>query len=160
MDHKTTNKKMNQYIKELFHEEDWHLRAEAALQLGHLKDARATNLLCRALQKEEDPSVVNRIIEALGKIGDPRATIRIIERLEKEIKKEPLDKFKITYMIESLMELQDKRALTPISRFLNSEDQDLKDLAEKAFDKILPNWREIIEKERNKSVSDIFHLKM
>ena len=79
MDWNSRNANFNALINQLFHGQGWNNRADAALELGLLKDARAVNLLCRALQSERDPGVLNNIIEALGRIGDPKATLRIIE---------------------------------------------------------------------------------
>jgi HEAT repeat protein len=62
MDWHTRNANFNDLIKQLFHEKDAEKRAEAARQLGFLKDGRAVNLLCRALNVEDEPMVVNRII--------------------------------------------------------------------------------------------------
>ncbi|MFX1394674.1 MAG: HEAT repeat domain-containing protein [Promethearchaeota archaeon] len=155
------NKEFNALIKELFQAEDWQKRSEAARQLGYMRDGRAVNLLCRALRSEKDKMVQNRIIEAMGRIGDGRATLRIIEKMSEELKSNNIDKYRIIYMIESLTNIKDKRALTYIGQFLNSPDKDLKKLAEKAFDKIEPNWRQIIEKERKeKSIEEIFKNKI
>jgi len=155
------NKEFNALIKELFHAENWQKRAEAARQLGYMRDGRAVNLLCRALRSENDKMVQNRIIEAMGRIGDGRATLRIIEKMSEELKSNNLDKYRIIYMIESLTNIKDKRALAYIGQFLNSPDEDLKKLAEEAFDRIEPNWRQIIEKERKKkSIEEIFKNKI
>jgi HEAT repeat protein len=154
------NEKYNQLIKQLFHDKDWHQRADAARELGFMKDGRSVNLLCRALRNEEEFMVQNRIIEALGRIGDSRATMRIIEVLEEEVDKHLSDKFRIIFIIEALSNLKDKRALVYLAPFLNSPDEELKTLAEKAFDKIEPNWRLIMEREmKRKSVEEIFKIK-
>lgn len=154
------NEKYNQLIKQLFHDKDWHKRADAARELGFMKDARCVNLLCRALRSEEEFMVQNRIIEALGRIGDSRATMRIIEVLEAEADKHLSDKFRIIFIIEALSNLKDKRALVYIAPFLNSADEELKTLAEKAFDRIEPDWRLIMEREmKRKSVEEIFKIK-
>ncbi|MFO8019592.1 MAG: HEAT repeat domain-containing protein [Promethearchaeia archaeon] len=152
------NKLYNSLIRNVFHHDDWQERAEAARKLGYLKDKRATNLLCKALRKEEDHLVVNRIIEALGRIGDPRATMRIIEKLKEELDKFKGDKFRIKYIIESLTRLKDKRALPYIGPFLRSSDEDLKKLAKEAFDIIEPEWEKILEKEKtkDKTIESIF----
>ena len=143
------NEKFNGLIRQLFHGESWKDRAEAARELGFMKDARATNLLCRALRKEEeDQMVFNRIIEALGRIGDKKATMRIIEKLEEELNKFEGNKYSVVFIIESLTKLKDKRALPYLSPFLQSSDDDLRYLTEKAFDAILPDWRTIIEKKK------------
>ena len=155
------NKDFNELLRRIFHSEDWHDRAEAARQLGIMKDARAVNLLCRALRSEENLMVQNRIMEALGKIGDGRATLRIIEKLKEELNQDNIDKFRITYIIESLANIGDRRALVYLGALLNSNDHELKHLAEKAFDKIEPNWRDIIEKKmKEKSFEDIFNIKL
>ena len=152
------NEEFNGFIKQLFHDENWQERAEAARQLGLLKDGRATNLMCRALRKEQDEMVCNKIIEALGRIGDAKATMIIIEKLRQVIEKSDIDKFSLIYIIEGLINLKDKRALIYIGTFLNSEDDELRSLTKKAFDTIEPNWREIIKKElkKNQAINDIF----
>ncbi len=151
------NKEFNDLINQLFHDEDWQKRAEAARQLGLKRDGRAVNLLCRALRKEDERIVQNRIIEALGRIGDGRATIRIIEKMEENINQGNLDKYRIIYIIESLTRIKDKRALSYIGRFLRSTDEEVRKLAENAFNIIEPNWREIVDKERKKlSIEEIF----
>ena len=151
------NKEFNALINQLFHDEDWQKRADAARQLGLKRDGRAVNLLCRALRKEDERIVQNRIIEALGRIGDGRATIRIIEKMEENINQGNLDKYRIIYIIESLTRIKDKRALSYIGRFLRSTDEEVRKLAENAFNIIEPNWREIVDKERKKlSIEEIF----
>ncbi|TFG09066.1 MAG: HEAT repeat domain-containing protein [Promethearchaeota archaeon] len=155
------NEKYNKFIRQLFHAENWHERAEAARQLGIMKDARVVNLLCRALRSEEEFMVQNRIIEALGKIGDSRATMRIIEKLDNEVDKNYSDKFRLIFILEALSNLKDKRSLVSIAPFLNSPDEELKELAEKAFDKIEPDWRLIMERElKKKSIEEIFKIKL
>lgn len=153
------NKEYNGILNQLFLDESWKKRAEAAQNLGLMRDARSVNLLCRALRSEKDKMVQNRIIEALGKIGDGRATLRITEILEEELKNDTIDKFRLIYIIESLMNIKDKRALMYIGQFLNSEDEDLQKLTEKAFDVIEPKWHDIVEKERKKSIEEIFKAK-
>jgi HEAT repeat protein len=161
MEHKRKNELFNNLIKQLFHDESWQKRAEAARQLGFLKDARVTNLLCRAINLEKDPSVISRIIEAMGMIGDPKATLMIIEKLKQEMDKTESDKFKIKNMIESLINLKDKRALVYIGPFLNSADENLKKLATRAFDVIEPNWRaKITQGNRDKSIQEIFKVNL
>lgn len=163
MDWHKKNTNFNALIKQLFHDRDHQKRAEAARQLGFLRDGRAVNLLCRALKNEYDPMVINRIIEALGQIGDGRATLGIIEKLKEEFDKPEIEKnkLKIIFIIESLMKIKDKRALVFIGPFLNSTDDKLKNLAQKAFDEIEPNWRYILEKERQeKSIQDIFRVRL
>jgi HEAT repeat protein len=150
------NAEFNALIKQLFHEKNWQKRAEAARLLGLKKDGRATNLLCRALRSEEDHMVVNKIIEALGRIGDGRATLRIIEKLAEEQEKEEIDKFRIIYIIESLTKIRDKRALSYIGHLLDSSDDDIKEVTLMAFDVIEPKWKEIIKRERNKTIQEIF----
>ncbi|NVM34665.1 MAG: HEAT repeat domain-containing protein [Candidatus Lokiarchaeota archaeon] len=150
------NAEFNALIKQLFHDNDWQKRAEAARQLGMLKEGRATNLMCRALRSENDYIVINKIIEALGRIGDGRATLRIIEKLKEEQEKNEIDKFRIIYILESLIKLKDKRALSYLGPLLDSSDENIKNLALKAFDVIEPNWKEIIERERTKSIQEIF----
>ncbi|MFX1572232.1 MAG: HEAT repeat domain-containing protein [Promethearchaeota archaeon] len=156
MDWNEINAMFNALIKQLFHNENWQKRADAARQLGILKDGRAINLLCRALRTEEDHIVINKIIESLGRIGDGRATLRIIEKLKEEKEKTNPDKYRIIYILESLRRIKDKRALFYISSFLESSDEEIRELAYKTFEIIEPNWKEIIKKERNKSIQEIF----
>ena len=154
------NAEFNALIKQLFHDEDWHKRAEAARLLGLLKDGRATNLMCRALRIEKDHMVINKIIEALGRIGDGRATLRIVEKFKEEQEKIEIDKFRIIYIIDSLTKIKDKRALTYLGSLLLSSDEEIKNLALKAFDIIEPNWKEIVKKKRHKSIQEIFKSKI
>ena len=155
------NIKYNSLVKQLFHDEDWQKRADAARELGIMKEGRAVNLLCRALRTEEDHLVINRLIEALGRIGDGRATLRIIEKLKEEINKSKIDKYRVIYIIEALKEIKDKRALEYIGPLLSSSDEEIKLLAENAFDTIKPNWREIVKEERKeKSIQDIFKVNL
>ena len=161
MDHKAQNKLFNNLIKKLFHDEDWQERAEAAKQLGFLKDGRATNLLCRALKSDKNPIVKDRIVEAMGRIGDPKATLSVIKTFKEEIGKSDFDKVRIQSIIESLRSLKDKRALVYIGPLLNSDDEKLRNSAINAFDIIEPNWREIVQKKsREKTIQDIFNIKM
>ncbi len=142
------NVKFNTIIKLLFHDEDWQKRADAARELGIMKEGRSVNLLCRALRSEEDHLVINKIIEALGRIGDSRATLRIIEKLKDELNTSEIDKYRIIYIIEALKKIKDKRALEYIGTFLSSSDEEVKILAQETFDAIEPNWKEIIKRER------------
>lgn len=155
------NVNFNALIRQIFHENDKEKRAEAARQLGFLKDGRAVNLLCRALKLERDSIVSNRIIEAMGRIGDGRSTLIILEKLKEELNNTDPDKLKLVYTIESLMRIKDKRALPYIAYFLNSDDDELRNLSERAFDVIEPDWREIVKKERReKSIQDIFKINL
>jgi HEAT repeat protein len=153
------NVEFNALIKQLFHDDDWQKRADAARQLGILKDGRATNLMCRALKSEKEPIALNKIIEALGRIKDGRATLGIIEKLKEEQEKNDPDKYRIIYIIESLTRIKDKRALAYLVPLLDSSDNEIKELVIHAFNIIEPNWEEIIERERNKSIQEIFKIK-
>ncbi|MFX1239047.1 MAG: HEAT repeat domain-containing protein [Promethearchaeota archaeon] len=157
MDWHKANEKFNGLIKKLFHDENWQERAKAARELGFLKDGRATNLMCRALKIEKDRLVCNRIIEALGRIGDPKATMIIGSKLTEEMEALNPDRFTILYIIESFINLKDKRALILIGPFLYSEDNELKELTQRVFDTIEPNWRDIVERElkKNRSIEEI-----
>ena len=154
------NVKFNSLIKQLFRDDDWQKRADAARELGIMKEGRSVNLLCRALRSEEDHLVINRIIESLGRIGDGRATLRIIEKLKDELNSSEPDKFRIIYILEALKKLKDKRALVYIGTFLDSSDTEIQNATQEAFDSIEPNWKEIVKKERSeKSIQDIFKIK-
>ena len=153
------NINFNNLIKQMLHDEDSEKRAESARQVGFLREGRSVNLLCRALKTETNPNVVNRIIEALGRIGDGRATLSILEKGEIEIKKSEndSDKLRIIYVIESLTRIKDKRALEFISHYLDSSDDKLLQLAQNAFNTILPNWREIVKRnQKERTLQDIF----
>ena len=50
------NVKYNALIKQLFHDEKWQRRTEAARELGIMEEERAINLLCCALKSEKDHS--------------------------------------------------------------------------------------------------------
>ena len=161
MDWNALNENYNVLIKQLFHGKNWEDRADAARQLGFLRDGRAVNLLCRALKSEKDSSVSLRIIEALGRIGDGRATLRILDKMYQELENDHLDKRNLIFIIESLMRIKDKRALPHLSRFLDSEFEEIRSLAEKAFDSIEPRWKEIVESEkRQKSLKEIFESRL
>lgn len=154
------NVKFNSLIKQLFHDEDWQKRADAARELGITKEGRSVNLLCRALRTEEDHLVINKIIEALGRIGDGRATSRIIEKIKDALNDPEIDKYRIIYIIEALKQIKDKRALEYIGPFLSSSDEEVKILAQEAFDTIEPNWKDIIKRERKeRSIQEIFKVK-
>ncbi len=150
------NERYNGLIHQLFLEEDWQKRAEAAREIGLMKDGRATNMLLRALNKEKEHDVVNRIIEAMGRIGDKKVTMRVIDKLKEELDKFEGDKFRLICVIESLKNLKDKRALPYLSPFLNSPDDKLKQITIEAFDAIEPNWQDLIKKRQERSVKEIF----
>ena len=159
MNWQAKNVNFNESMKKLLHDVDSEKRAESARQIGFLRDARAVNLLCRALKTEKNPIVVNRIIEALGRIGDGRATLSILEKGEIEITKSEndSDKLRIIFVIESLTRIKDKRALEFIIHYLDSSDDKLLQLAQNAFDTILPNWREIVKRnQKERTMQDIF----
>lgn len=144
----TQNDAFNIAIKNLFHGESWEQRAAAANELGKLKEARATNLLTKALNSEKDPVVINRIIEAMGKIEDPKATMIIIDFLKQELElpEEKQNKNRLFVIIESLMKIGDKRALEHLGVLLNSCDSDIRSLTEDAFECIDINWRNNIKR--------------
>ena len=68
--------------------------------------------MVKVLRKEKDPVVRNRIIEALGKFKDAKATMPIVDVLKEELEKESPDKKVLFVIIESLMKIGEKRALT------------------------------------------------
>ncbi|MGV9171061.1 MAG: HEAT repeat domain-containing protein [Promethearchaeia archaeon] len=153
MDYPARNKKFNNAIKKLFQGETWEKRAEGAQSLGNLKEGRAANSLVRALNKETDKVVINRIIEALGKIGNPKVTMPIINFLEREIEKPEAeqDKQRLFNIIESLMAIGDKRALTALGILLDSCHEDIKKRTEDAFKCIDLNWKENLKKLNQKN---------
>jgi len=143
MDQKIQNEAFNSYVKKLFNSSSWKDRANAAQNLGKLKEHRATNMLARALKSEEDAVVINRIIEAMGEIRDPKATMLIINFLKEELEKpeENQDKMRLFVIIESLMKIGDKRALEHLGILLDSCHSDIRKLTEEAFECIDPNWK-------------------
>jgi HEAT repeat protein len=147
MDSNTQNEIFNKTIKKLFHGKIME-RVSAAIELGTIKDGRATNLLIKALRSENDDIVINRIIEALGEIKDSKATLPIIDFLKVEIEKpdDEQNKSRMFLIIESLMKIGDKRALTHLGILLNSCHSDIRKLTEEAFECIDLNWRENIKK--------------
>jgi len=147
MDHDAQNKEFNDAIKTLFHGEVME-RATAALRIGHLKDARATNMLMKALNKENDPIVINRIIEAMGEIKDTKATMPIVNVLKDELAKpeKEQDRNRLFLLIESLMKIGDKRALEQLGIIINTCDDELKKLSEEALECIDPDWKDNIKK--------------
>jgi HEAT repeat protein len=146
MDSNTYNTDFNNAIKSLFNGELME-RVAAAKQLEAMKDGRATNLLIKALKSEKDGIVINRIIEALGAIKNAKATIPITEFLRFETQKpeEEQDKTRMFLIIESLMKIGDKRALTHLGILLNSCHSDIRKLTEEAFECIDPNWKDNIK---------------
>jgi len=145
MDSNSRDIEYNLAIKNLFHGKIME-RASAARQIGHFKEGRATNLLVRALNSEEDPIVMNRIIEAMGEIKDAKATMVIVEILKRELEKHESeqDKSLLFLIVESLMKIGDKRALEHLGILSRSCESDLKKLTEEAIECIDPNWKENI----------------
>jgi len=143
MDQKIQNEAFNSYLKILFSSSSWKDRANAAQNLGKLKEGRATNMLVRALKSEEDVVVINRIIEAMGEIRDSKAIIFIIDFLKEELEKpeEDQDKTRLFVIIESLMKIGDKRALEHLGILLDSCYSDIRKLTEEAFECIDPEWK-------------------
>jgi HEAT repeat protein len=142
-------KDFNDLIRQLFNAEKWEKRANAALELGYLRDKRATNLLIKALNKESDISVLNRIVEALGRLKDPKATIPLIRLLKRKINEVDPDKDLVFVIIESLMKLGDKRALTELGLIMDSCDEEIRGLTEQTLDCIDSNWRENLSSLKN-----------
>jgi len=145
-----SNSRDNEYnlaIKNLFHGEIME-RASAARQIGHFKDGRATNILVRALNSEEDSIVISRIIEAMGEVSDAKVTMVIVELLKRELEKQESeqDKSLLFLIVESLMKIGDKRALEHLGLLSRSCESDLKKLTEEAIECIDPNWKENLRK--------------
>ena len=146
MDSNSQNSRDNEYnlaIKNLFHGKIME-RASAARQIGHFKDGRATNILVRALNSEQDQIVINRIIEAMGEVKNSKATMVIVEVLKRELAKleSEQDKSLLFLIVESLMKIGDKRALEHLGLLSRSCESDLKKLTEEAIECIDPNWKE------------------
>ncbi len=137
----------NKYISQLFNDEKWEVRAEAARQIGIISDGRAINLLYKALNKEKDDVVINRIIEAMGRIKNAKATLPIVEFLKRELHKEKQDKQRLFLIVESLMKIGDKRTLTQLGILYESCEDNLKILTEEALKCIDPNWKFKIKKQ-------------
>ena len=146
MDHRAQNEEFNAAVKNLFHGETME-KATAARQIGHLRDARATNLLVKALNSEKDPVVINRIIEAMGEIKDTKATMPIIKILKDELEKteQGQNSNRLFVIIESLMKIGDKRALEQLGLISATCDDELKKLSEEALECLDPRWKENIK---------------
>ena len=140
------NDNYNELVHQLFTSTKWEKRAEAAREIGHLGEAKATNLLVRALKSEKDPIVINSIIEAFGRIKDPKATMPITDFLKKEIESEEPDKTRLFVIMESLIKIGDKRALTHLGLLYSSCEADLKAITEEALKCIDINWKENLKK--------------
>ena len=147
MDSNSRDSEYNLAIKNLFHGKIME-RASAARQIGHLKEGRATNMLVRALNSEEDSIVINRIIEAMGEIKDAKAIMVIVELLKRELDKHEneQDKSLLFLIVESLMKIGDKRALEHLGILSKSCESDLKELTEEAIECIDPNWKKNLVK--------------
>lgn len=147
MDSDSRDNEYSLAIKNLFHGEIME-RASAARQIGHLKDGRATNLLVRALNSEEDSIVIDRIIEAMGDIKDAKATMVIVELLKRELEKHENEQNKslLFLIVESLMKIGDKRALEQLGILSGSCESDLKKLTEEAIECIDPDWKKNLVK--------------
>jgi len=139
------NVSYDKLVTQLFTSAKWEKRAEAAREIGHLGEAKATNLLVRALKSEKDPIVINSIIEAFGRIKDPKSTMPIVDFLKKEIEAEEPDKTRLFVIMESLIKIGDKRALTHLGLLYNSCEEELKSVTEEALKCIDPNWKENIK---------------
>jgi len=142
MDPESQNEAFNKAMNKLFHGNTME-RATGARTLGQLKEGRAVNLLIKALNKEQDSVVINRIIEALGEIKHPKATQPILDVLIKELEKpeDSQDKAMLFIIIESLMEIGDKRALQHLGLLLDSCDADIRKRTAEAFECIDPEWK-------------------
>lgn len=141
-DESQKNRKLiDKLVHDLYHGETWEERAEAARQIGLKSDGRSTNMLVKRLQKEEDAVVRNRIIEALGKFKDAKATMPIIDILKQELEKDIPDKKLLFVIIESLMKIGDKRALTQLGIVYETCDADIQQLTEQAFECIDPDFK-------------------
>ena len=147
MDSNSRDSEYNLAIKNLFHGEIME-RASAARQIGHLKEGRATNILVRALNSEQDSIVINRIIEAMGEIKDAKATMVIVELLKRELDKHEneQDKSLLFLIVESLMKIGDRRALEHLGILSQSCESDLKELTEEAIECIDPDWKKNLAK--------------
>lgn len=150
MDSNSRDSDYNLAVKTLFHGKVME-RAFAARQIGHMKEGRATNLLVRALNSEEDPIVISRIIEAMGEIKDAKATMIIVEILKKELEKHENEQNKslLFLIVESLMKIGDKRALEQLGILSRSCESELKELTEEAIECIDPDWKKNLAKNGN-----------
>jgi len=136
------NDNYNELVNQLFTSSKWEKRAEAAREIGHLGEAKATNLLFRALKSEKDSIVINNIVEAMGRIKDPKATMPIIDFLKEELEKDEPDKTRLFIIVESLMKIGDKRALTHLGLLYDSCEADIKSITEEALTCIDPKWKQ------------------
>jgi HEAT repeat protein len=146
MEQIASKENFNEYKRLLFNGNKWEERANAALKLGHLKDDTGVDLLIKALKNEKDHAVLDRIIEALGNLKNTEATLPIINFLKQELSKVNQNKTRLFLIIESLMKIGDKRALTHLGILLSSCEEDIRKRTEEAFNCIDPTWKENVIK--------------
>ena len=73
-----------QFIVVLQENDDYYVRAYAAMRLGQIGDPRAVEPLIAALQEDDSESVRQYAAEALGEIRDPRAVEPLISALQED----------------------------------------------------------------------------
>jgi len=102
-------------------------RAQAARELGKIKDGRAVQPLINAL-KDKDSYVRGQVVEALGEIKDARAVDSLITTLKDEdylyVRQET---------VKALGKMKDGRAVQTLINALNDEYPDVREEAVKAL---------------------------
>lgn len=103
------------------------VRAQAAMELGQIKDGRAVQPLINAL-KDTDSYVRGQAAEALGEIKDTRAVDSLITTLKDEdylyVRQEA---------VKALGKIKDSRAVQTLINALNDEYPDVREEAVKAL---------------------------
>jgi bilin biosynthesis protein len=110
-------------------DENWRVRWHSAEILGEIKDDRAVKPLINSLNDENNGVRSNSII-ALIEIGEP-AVVVLIDALDDENWRVRL------HSAEILGEINDDRAVKPLTETLNDDNNDVRRAADRALERIL-----------------------
>jgi bilin biosynthesis protein len=110
-------------------DENWRVRWHSAEILGEIKDDRAVKPLINSLNDENNGVRSNSII-ALIEIGEP-AVVVLIDALDDENWRVRL------HSAEILGEINDDRAVKPLTKTLNDDNNDVRRAADRALERIL-----------------------
>jgi bilin biosynthesis protein len=110
-------------------DENWRVRWHSAEILGEIKDDRAVKPLINSMNDENNGVRSNSII-ALIEIGEP-AVVVLIDALDDENWRVRL------HSAEILGEINDDRAVKPLTETLNDDNNDVRRAADRALERIL-----------------------
>jgi HEAT repeat protein len=152
--HTHTGHKIDDLIQKLQNKHP-RVRAEAARELGKLKDAHAVSPLINAL-KDSDAYVRATAAEALGEIKDASAVPLLIDTLKADpyiyVRQEAA---------RALGKIKDARAVTPLINALSDECPDIREEAAKALTDIGSPAIEPLDKALNeknlKAIADAYY---